>query len=187
MSITIVIVSTALASGFGTSLAMFLIQKYYDRRLEYYFNARLEEFKASLHLQGDVKNQITSQRLEIYPAIAESVYRLRNSLREMNESVPLTLDGALAFLRLADGYTEQIYASRFYLELDGLFEPLHDYKEHVLRAKTLLLDWVYLAQDQACDRRAEINRVLAQLQEVNAQLDVQHQPMIQRLTRLDQA
>ena len=184
MSITIVIVSTALASTFGASLAMFLIQKYYDRRLEYYFNSHLEELKANLNIQGEMKNQITSQRLEIYPAIAESVYRLRNSLRDMNKSIPLTLDGALAFLRLAEQYTEQIYTARFYLELDGLFEPLHDYKDHLLTAKNLLLDWVYLTQDQPSDNKIEINRVISQLQEVYAHLEHQYRQLVQSLTKL---
>jgi hypothetical protein len=184
MNITIVIVSTALASTFGASLAMFLIQKYYDRRLEYYFNSRLEELKAGLNLQGDIRNQLTSQRLEIYPAIAESVYRLRNHLREMTKLAPLTLDGALAFLRLAEQYTEQIYSARFYLELDGLFEQLHDYKDHVLTAKNLLLDWVYLVQAYPAENRLEINRVTAQLQEVHVHLEHKHRQLIQSLTRL---
>lgn len=179
--------SITLASGFGASLALFLIQKYLDRRLEHYFNSRLEELKASLHLQGEIKNRITSQRLEIYPSIAESVYRLRNSLREMTESAPVTLDGALAFLRLAEGYTEQIYSARFYLDLDRLFEPLHDYKNHVLTAKHLLLDWIHLAQDLSPKNTAEIDRVLARLQEVYVCLDDRHQQLIQSLTRLTPA
>ena len=181
------LLSITLASGFGASLALFLIQKYFDRRLDHHFNSRLEELKASLHLQSEVKNQITTQRLEIYPKIAESVYRLRNNSREMNELVPLTLDGALAFLRLAEQYTEQIYSARFYLELDGLFEQLHDYKDHVLTAKNLLLDWVYLTQDQPSENRIEINRVMAQLQEVDVHLEQQHRPLIRSLARLTPA
>lgn len=185
MSITIVdLVSTALASGLGASLVLFLIQKYLDRRLEHYFNARLEELKASLHLQSEIKNQIASQRLEIYPSIAESVYRLRNSLREMIKSAPVTLEGALAFLRLAEGYTEQIYSARFYLDLDRLFEPLHEYKNHVLTVKHLLLDWIHFAQDPSPGNRDEINRMLARLGEVYTCLDDRHQGLIQSLTRL---
>lgn len=185
MSITIAdLLSTALASGLGASLVIFLIQKYFDRHVDHYFNARLEEFKAGLHLQGEIKNQIASQRLEIYPAIAESVYRLRNSLREMNESAPLTLDGALAFLQLAEDYTEQIYSTRFYLDLDRLFEPLHEYKNQVLTAKHLLLDWIHLAQDRSPVNTKEINQVLARLQEVYRCLDDRHRELIQSLTRL---
>ena len=185
MSMTIVdLISTALASGIGASLVLFLIQKYFDRRLEHYFDSRLEELKASLRLQGELKNQITSQRLEIYPTIAESVYRLRNSLREMNELAPLTLDGALAFLRLAEAYIEQIYSARFYLDLDRLFEPLHEYKNHVLTAKHLLLDWIHLAQDPSPGNRDEINWVLARLEEVYAYLDDRHRGLIQSLTTL---
>jgi len=184
MSINIVdLVSTALASGLSASLVLFLVQKYFDRRLEHYFNSHLEELKASLHLQGEIRNQIASQRLEIYPSIAESVYRLRNSLREMNESAPLTLDGALAFLRLAEGYTEQIYSARFYLDLDQLFEPLHEYKNHVLTAKHLLLDWVHLAQNMSPKNKAEIKTVLARLQEVYVCLDDRHRQLIQSLTK----
>jgi hypothetical protein len=188
MSITIAdLVGTALASGLSASLVLFLVQKYFDRHLDHFFNARLEEIKAGLHLQGEIKNQIASQRLEIYPSLAGLVYRLRNSLREMNESAPLTLDGALAFLRLAEGYTEQIYSARFYLELDRLFEPLHEYKNHVIAAKHLLLDWIHLAQDPSPRNKEELNRVLTRLQEVYVCLDDHHRELIQSLTRLTPA
>lgn len=175
---------TALASGLGASLALFLIQKYLDRRLEHYFSSRLEELKASLDLEGNIKNQITTQRLEIYPSIAESVYRLRNSLREMTTVAPVTLDGALAFLRVAEVYTEQIYSARFYLDLDELFEPLHDYKDHVLAAKHLLLDWIHLAQNLPSINTTEIHRLLTGLQQVYMCLDDQHRSLIKNLTRL---
>jgi hypothetical protein len=178
---------TAIASGLGASLALFLIQKYFDHHLDHYFHSRLEELKASLYLQGEIKNQITSQRLEIYPSLAESVYRLRNSLREITASTPLTLDGALAFLRLAEQYTEQFYSARFYLELDGLFDPLHDYKDHVLTAKNLLLDWIYLIQEPSSENRTEIKRVLDQLQADYVHLDDQHRNLIQSLGKLTPA
>jgi hypothetical protein len=178
------LVSTALASGIGASLILFLLQKYFDRRLEHYFDSRLEELKASLHLQGEIKNQIASQRLEIYPAIVESVYRLRNRLREMIELAPLTLDGALAFLRLAEEYTEQIYAARFYLSLERQFEPLHDYKNQVLKAKHLLLDWIEFTQDPPSKNTAEIHRILDQLKEAYVCMDDQHGQLIENLTGL---
>jgi hypothetical protein len=188
MSLNLIdLAGTALASGLGASLVLFLAQRYFDRRLEHHFHARLEQLKASLHLQGEIKNQIASQRLEIYPAITESVYRLRNSLREMNESAPVTLEGALAFLRLAETYTEQIYSARFYLDLDQMFEPLHEYKNHVLTAKHLLLDWIHLAQDPSPRNRDEINRVLARLQELYICLDDRYRGLIQSLTRLTPA
>jgi hypothetical protein len=185
MSLTLVdLAGTALASSLGASLVLFLVQKYLDRRLDHHFNSRLEELKASLHLQGEIKNQTALRRLEIYPSIAESVYRLRNSLREMSESAPVTLEGALAFLRLADAYTEQIYSARFYLEPDGMFEPLHEYKNHVLTAKHLLLDWIHLAQEPSAKNTTEINRVLAAVGSVYVCMDDEHRGLIQSLTRL---
>jgi hypothetical protein len=188
MSITMMDLISTLASGAaGASLVLFLVQKYFERRLDHHFNTRLEELKASLNLQGEIKNQIASQRLEIYPAIAELVYRLRNSLRDMNETKPLTIDDALSFQRLAEEYTEQIYSARFFLNLDGLFAPLHEYKKHVLAAKHLLLDWIHLAQDPSPKNKEEINRVLAQLQEVYVYMDDGHERLIESLTRLTSA
>jgi len=102
----------------------------------------------------------------------------------MTEIAPLTLNDALEFLRLAEQYTEQIYSARLYLDLDRLFEPLHDYKDHVLTAKQLLLDWIQLAQDLPPRNTAEIKRVLARLQEVYVCLDDQYRQLIQSLTRL---
>ena len=188
MSTTLVdLAGTALASGLGASLFLFLAQKYFDRRLDHYFSSRLEELKAGLHLKGEIRNQVAAQRLEIYPVIAESVYRLRNSLVEMTHLVPLTLDGSLAFLRLAERYTEQIYAARFYLELDRMFEKLHDYKDDVLMAKNLLLDWIHLVQNGPYETSDEIARVLAQLREVSDRLEEQHRQLIRDLTGLTPA
>lgn len=184
MSITIVIVSTALASSIGASIATFLIQRYYDRRLEYYFNSRLEELKANLSVQGDMKNQIISRRLEIYPRITELIYRLRNKLKEICESDPLTLKQAVGFLRLAEEYTEQIYSSRLYLERDGIFEPLHSYKSRILITKNLILDWIYLTRDTPLINVKNINKVIGQIRENYSHLDRQHRRLIHGLTKL---
>jgi len=186
VSITLVIVSTALASTFGASLATFLIQKYYDRRLEYYFNSRLEELKANLNVQGDIKNLIISKRLEIYPHIAELIYRLRNNLKEMCQKDPLTLEQAVDFLRFAEEYTEQIYSTRLYLERDRIFESLHNYKGHILTAKNSLLDWIYLTRDKPVKNTKSINKTMSQLREVYSHLDHQHRRLIRKLTELTQ-
>ena len=186
MSITIVIISSALASTLGASLATFFIQKYFDRRLEYYFNSRLEELKATLNIQGDIKNQITSRRLEIYPRITELLYRLRNKLKEICQADPLPLEQVVDFLRLAEQYTEQIYSARLYLELDHIFEPLHDYKSHILTTKNLLLDWIYLTRQDPSENVIDINKVMTRLQEAYSHLDYELQRLIQSLTRLTQ-
>lgn len=56
-------------------------------------------------------------------------------------------------------------------DLDQMLEPLHEYKNHLLCAKHLLLDWIHLAQDPSPGNRDEINRVLARLQELYISMD----------------
>jgi hypothetical protein len=184
MSITVVIVTTALASTAGASLVSFLIQRYYDRRLEYYFNSRLEELKSALSFQEDIKSQIISKRFEIYPSITELIYRLRNQLKGMRKRDQLSLEQAVEFLRLAEQYTEKIYSARLYLERDGIFESLHNYKSHILTAKNLLLDWIYLTREALAENENQLETVLANLNEVYNHLDRQHRRLIRNLTQL---
>lgn len=186
MSITIVIVSTALASSFGASLAMFVFQKYYDRRLEYYFNSRLEEMKAGLNHQGDVNSQIISRRLEIYPHLTELIYRIRNKLKEMCQLQPLTLEQVVEFLRLAEEYTEQIYSVRLDLERDELFGSLHGFKGSVLITKNILLDWIYLTRDKSSKNTKKANLSVSKLRENYTHIDRQHRRLIRSLTKLTQ-
>jgi hypothetical protein len=77
----------------------------------------------------------------------------------------------------------RVIVARGGTDLDRLFEPLHEYKNYVLTAKHLLLDWIHLVQDPA-PNKAEINRVLARIQEVYVCLDDQHRVLIQGLIRL---
>ncbi len=126
-------------------------------------------------------------RLEIYPHIAELIYRLRNKSREMCQIESLTLEQAVDFLRLSEQYTEQIYSARLYLELDGIFEPLHNFKSHILAAKNSLLDWIYIAREQSLENPAAITQVLGKLNEIYRYLDHLHCRLIRSLTKLAQA
>ncbi len=184
MSITIIIVSTTVASALGASIATILLQHYWDRRLEYFFNTRLAERQAMLDAQGDIQSQLAAKRLEVYPHVAELIYRLRNKLGEICRADVMSMAQAVEFLRLAEDYTEQIYAARLYLERDGIFETLHDFKGCVLAAKNALLNWL-TASTQADDGHAlPAERALAQLAQVNSQIDRQHKHLIKKLTAL---
>jgi len=186
MASTIEIITTALASGVGASAATYLFQSYFDRRLEYYFNSRLEELKSNLSIQGEAKNQIESRRLELYPSITELVYRLRNQLKEIRKARQLPMDQAINFIRLAEQYSEKIYSARLYLEVDEIFELLHNFKSHILIAKNLLLDWIYLARDEQTGKDVRVDGIVNQLDEVYKHLDRQHQRLIRSLTKLTQ-
>ncbi len=184
MSITIIIVSTTVASAVSVSIATILLQHYWDRRMEYYFNRRLAEHQAVLDAQGDIKSQLAAKRLELYPRITELIYRVRNTLRDICEADAISMGQAVEFLRRAEEYTEQVYSARLYLERDGVFETLHDFKTHVLVAKNAVLNWLSASQETGDAGLLQVQRALAQLTAVFNQVERQHRGLIKKLTAL---
>lgn len=184
MSITIEIVTTAIASGIGASLATFLVQRYFDHRLEYYFNIQLEKLKANLDFQGNVRNQIEIKRLEAYPIITELIYRLQNHLRDIVSSNEISNEKSRSFIVLVDQYTEEIYSTRLFLELDGMFEALHDYKTIILKVKNLLLDWIYITNEGNPEEQENKRSIQYNLKDTSIKIDQKQKELIQKLIKL---
>lgn len=184
MSITIEIVTTAIASGIGASLATFLVQRYFDHRLEYYFNIQLEKLKANLDFQGNVRNQIEIKRLEAYPVITELIYRLHNQLKEIVSGKGISNEKSRSFLDLVDLFTEEIFSTRLFLELDGMFEELHDYKGTILVAKNLLLDWIYITGEGNLEDQDNKDELQLELKDISTQIDHKQKGLIQKLIKL---
>lgn len=178
MTINTIVTTTILSSTIASLLTYFLKQ-YFDRRLEFHFDKKLELLKAELTLQAELTQQFSTRRLDIYPRIAELVYRLRNNLRDICEEELLPMTKALDFIHNTDEYIEEIYHSRLDLERDQIFLILHAYKNEVISAKNVLLDWMIVTADGI-----EINDYYYHLQQKYQQIDRRHKKVISQLTKL---
>lgn len=184
MSIAADIVTTAIASGIGASLATFFIQKYFDHRLKYYFDSHLEKLKANLEFQGNVRNQIAIKRLEAYPLITELIYRLHNQLKEIVSDNEVSNEKSRSFLLLIDQYIEEIYSARLLLELDRMFDVLHEHKTTILRVKNLLLDWIYITSQGNFEDQNNKKELQLKLEKISTQIDRKQKDLIKRLIKL---
>jgi hypothetical protein len=139
-----IIITTTIISSIISSLVTYLLKHYFDRRLEFYFNEKLEKIKIELAHQSEVNLQNKTRRLDIYPRLVELVYRLRNNVRDISSEKTLPLPQVITFLNSTDEYIEEIYHSRLDLERDQLFLILHDFKNLLISVKTILLNWMSL-------------------------------------------
>jgi L-cystine uptake protein TcyP (sodium:dicarboxylate symporter family) len=183
MSITVVILSTAVTSSLVASLVTFFLKQAFDRQLEYHFNTRLEQLKAELATQSELKQKFTDRRLELYPKIVESIYRTRNLLREICQNNSASIDQNLIFVRLAKDYAELIYQARLDLERDNLFNAVHSLKDQIVIAENLSLDLIHLMTQKHVDA-GKINKTSVQLKNVYSHIERQHRKTINRLTKL---
>ena len=177
------IITTVTTSSLVASVVTFLLKQYFDRRLEFHFNSKLEELKADLAAQNDLTHELSARRLELYPRIVELIYRLRNLLREVCQSEHISTERSLSFIRCTKEFIEQIYMARLDLERDNVFRPLHDYKEKVVRAENFLLDWIYLNSEKPSSS-TDHEETVAQLHHVYELVEHQHRLLIRDIINL---
>lgn len=182
MSITNIL-SAVVTSSLVTSIIAFFLKQAFDRQLEYYFSTQLEQLKAELTVQSELKQKFTNRRLELYPKIVESIYRTRNHLREICQNNPTSIDQNLTFVRLAKDYAELIYQARLDLERDNLFDTVHSLKGQIVIAENLSLDLVHLMTRKRANA-GKIKKVEAQLKNIYADIERQHGETINRLTKI---
>lgn len=181
MSIPTDIITAILTSSLIASFVTFFLKKLFDRQLEFYFNTRLERLKSELEIQIDINQKFLERRLELYPKIVESIYRVRNQLRENCKFNSNSIDQNLVFVRLSKEYSELIYQARLDLERDKIFNTLHSLKSQIILAENLSLDLIHFKTRKKKDSK-KINISLEKMKKVYSKIDRQYQKTISILT-----
>jgi len=149
--------------------------------LQYQQKTKELEQQSLLTVGAESAQQISERRLTIYPKIVELVYRTRNLAREI-VSVPqptqILSDELEARTRELE---ESVYASRLDLERDGAFVITHTHKNLAMTFARLSKDLMYYFERQDTE---QANRVLAETKEFYTQIEKQHKPVIDVLSKL---
>lgn len=147
--------------------------------LQHSYEMQLEKLKSQMAIGIDAQHEIIERRLESYPKLTEIVYRTRNMARdiaECNFSSALVEELQVRTRELEDC----LYKFRIDLERDGIFGPVHAYK-NVLKAFNLAVqDAVFYGSQADDEERAQ--QTVAQVSSLYANLETLHKPIIGKLT-----
>ncbi len=177
-------VLTAVAtSGAVSALATLLLKTYLENRIRYSFEIRtealkhqyemeLEKLRSELQVSSDAEHEIVVRRLTEYSRVAELVYRIRNMSREIATSgntVGTLSDEVVARTRELE---DSLYQFRIDLQRDGLFPPLHTFK-NTCRDFSRLISDVNLLQSrgevhQAADALDIMRKTYQQIESLHA-------------------
>ncbi len=148
-------------------------------RLRHSYIVDLEKLKTNLAIDADVAQEITGRRLDAYPRLVELVYRVRNLAREI-----ISTEASIPILRTeltarANELEEAVYSYRIDLDRDGIFAPIHAYKNESKTFGMLIRDLEhYQAQGQADNTKV----VFGQLSDLYKDMELQHTHVIESLS-----
>ncbi|MEU4562366.1 hypothetical protein AB0F72_28620 [Actinoplanes sp. NPDC023936] len=122
----------------------------------------LEKFKQDSEHKKAFESALFPHRAQVYPAVSHTLYRIKNGLRQDQ----LLVDSQLQILLRQDlqGLTDLLLTDRFYFQRDGLFEPLHEFKNECA-AFLGSLPLAARRNRQATDRRQEVDQLVVQCDE----------------------
>jgi len=143
--------------------------------MEHRFQDQLEHARAEMNLQNQIAQVLMDRRVKFYSRIVELVYRIRNTLRGTLEQQVIEPDHVARFKGNIENLEEMIFCSRFDLERDRYFEPVHRFKNDAVNARNLLLDLLEYQQRASAEDR---ERVLSALREQYQMLDAHHTEVV---------
>ncbi|MBM4043733.1 MAG: hypothetical protein FJ279_01340 [Planctomycetes bacterium] len=184
MSLTDILV-TMLMSASVSALVTWLLKMSFQHLLDRHLQLEIERVKSSLAMESDrlkaaIELETTRQtdlarkRLEVYPAIIELAYRIRNMARD-SLSGAVGADVAKAFAGRVLELEEALYRNRYYLDSDDATGVVHDFKNCAVTFNILFGDIAYLnhngEKDAAQTRKADAHRVYRILDELQTRLN----------------
>jgi hypothetical protein len=131
-----------------SSILVWFIKQYFEKRLNYEFHMRESVFQKRIEHSNKIETQILDTKIGIYPELMELVYRLSVIMRD-----GITQDSAFKWggdMRpLCAQLTEDLFKYRFFLD-NELFDILHRFK-HIAQDATLLVD-IHTRPDKAFNK-----------------------------------
>lgn len=183
------IVTAILTSAVISGLMSFILNYFFESRQQHRFErevenlrhsyaVQLEKLKAEMTIGADVQHEITERRLKSYPHLVELVYRTRNMARELvNANFPPAFAEEL---QMRTGELEDcLYRSRIDLERDGVFEPIHAYKNLLKTFNLAIKDAVF---QESRKEEGQTGQGTEQLQSIYASVETLHKSIIDQLS-----
>lgn len=184
------IIVAILTSGSVSAVVAFAIRTGFEARLKHHFDLELEKLrqsyevaleklKAELTIMAETAHELTQRRLTEYPQLVELTYRLRNIAREIvapTETAPIVIS---EFAARTKELEDRLYAYRLDLERDGVFLPLHTYKNTVKTFRRLLEDRDHY---EILGDKSKTQMVSNELNSLYVEIEKQHKPLIESLS-----
>lgn len=134
------IISVILTSSVVSAVVTIVLEVIFKTRIEHNYQLQLERLKTELSIVSKRRERIDDARFEIYPAVAEIVYRVRNLARDIVSSKELPDESGNAKLdELNNSLEESLFKHRIDLERDELFLLIHQYKNNLKSFRLTLL------------------------------------------------
>lgn len=152
--------------------------------LRHMYAVQVEALKADIMIDADVRHEIIERRLESYPHLVELVYRTRNMARDIIRQTNPSSVFIDALQLLAVELEECLYVSRIDLERDGVFVPVHTYKNLL---KMLLLDLGDAMSWALQGESAQRDQVVEKISSLYARIEGLHSLIINKLTSITAA
>jgi hypothetical protein len=173
-------ITSALTSATVSGLLVFILKTYFKSRIEHTYRIELEKFKSQLALELGEGQAFVSRRVEGYSALVEMVYRTRNMVRDLEESLSsqnLSLVAEVA--SRTKELEELLYKYRIDLERDGQFHPVHRYKNMLLTFSMKASDVKYFIEHEESERA---ERAKSELVDIYEELEALYSDIVHELS-----
>jgi hypothetical protein len=168
----------------------FALKTWLETRLKHYFEVQAEKLRHDYEIELErLKNQpaiaaetaheLTEKRPRAYTQLIEVVYRVRNIAREIagpTETPPILMT---EFAARTKELEDSLYIHRLDLERDGVFLPLHTYKNTAKTFTRLLEDRDHYLHHR---EKSEAQAVSEELRRLYLEIEKQHKPTIELLS-----
>jgi len=184
------IITIILTSALISTLIAFLLRYIFEskqqhrfeielQKLKHNYEIQLENIKGKIAINADIQHKITERKLESYPRLVELVYRTRNMAREL-ASVGYNSTLAEEFQSRARELEDCLYTFRIDLERDGIFAPIHAYKNSLKNFNLVLREMEFFQSRDA--EQEKIQETVQELQALYSEVEDAHKPIIGKLS-----
>lgn len=165
------IITAVITSVSVSGLSIFFLKSYLKERVAHHFKVELEKTKDELARNAELRHDVAKWRVELYPIIIETTYRIRNAARKLQESISDEKLNTIEDLRKKYCDLEEcLYRNRIYLDADCVFDIVHRYKNTIRNYLFLIEDLKYFIDHGEVCKLPEVSaRVNGLYEEIDKQ------------------
>jgi len=139
------IISSVLTSGILIAGAAFILKQYWEKRVMYYFDRRLQELSADLGVRSAVEIEVNRKRIDDYSRIAQLVKRSRKLAERVYRNTSAEQQSLIDEWETSTKELEtEIYRAVLSLRHDSLYDLLHACKNGFVVARNYIMDQQHL-------------------------------------------
>lgn len=175
-----IIITSVLSSSLASTIILYFSKKYFDKKIQYHFDKKLEIIKNELAVELGVKKDILKARVDGYGKIGEKVYHARNGCRDLLEKLNKNNISDFNSKNIENDIEEVkdiLVKYRTYFE-NSIFDEAHRFKNNLVKFYQILGDMEFYANREEADK---ILNILEQLNDSYSQIDAGYKTIIKSL------